>query len=336
MKQFTHSVFTILITTILTVMLFTSAQAAPTQIDGMAAVVNNTVITLSQLQARIAQVIQQLEQQKIQVPPEDVLSNQVLQMLINQELQQQIAVRMDITVTTEDVTKMVQLIAQQQNMTPAQLREAVKQQGIPEEQFINQLKQQIIDDKLLKATIAPQITVTPQEVQTGMQLATSQEGGNNQYHLQHILVPVADTPTPAQVNAAREKADEIVQQLNQGTDFRTLAAAQSGDQQAFNGGDMGWKTANELPAIFADKVVKMKPNEVVGPIQSANGFHILKLVAVRGQAASENSEQLKQKVTQMIFERKLMDKQQEWLEELRAAAYIDVLYTAAPLPAPLN
>jgi peptidyl-prolyl cis-trans isomerase SurA len=311
------------------------AIAAPVPIDGIAAVVNNTVITISQLQARVAQVTQQLEQQKIQVPPEDVLSNQVLQMMINQELQQQVAGRMDITVTTEDVTKMIQMIAQQQNMTPAQLREAVKQQGIPEEQFINQLKQQIINDKLLKATVAPQITVTPQEVETGMQLAMNQDGGNNQYHLQHILVPVPDTPTPAQVATAREKAEGVIKELNQGTDFRTLAAAQSGDQQAFNGGDMGWKTANELPAVFAEQVVKMKPGEVVGPIQTANGFHILKLVAVRDQAASEDSAQLKQKVTQMIFERKLMDKQQEWLEELRAGAYIDVLYTAAPLPAPL-
>jgi peptidyl-prolyl cis-trans isomerase SurA len=312
------------------------AIAAPVQIDGIAAVVNNTVITISQLQTRVAMVTQQLAQQKIQVPPEDVLSNQVLQMMINQELEQQVATRMDIAVTTEDVTKMIQMIAQQQNMTPTQLREAVKQQGIPEEQFISQLKQQIINDKLLKATVAPQITVTPQEVQTGMQLAMSQDGGNNQYHLQHIVVAVPDTPTPAQVNAARDRADEIIKELNQGTDFRTLAAAQSGDQQAFNGGDMGWKTANELPSIFADQVIKMKPGEVVGPIQTANGFHILKLIAVRDQAASENSEELKQKVTQMIFERKLMDKQQEWLEELRAGAYIDVLYTATPLPAPLN
>ena len=313
-----------------------SVMATPVPIDGIAAVVNNTVITISQLQTRVAMVTQQLEQQKIQVPPEDVLSNQALQMMINQELEQQVATRMDITVTTEDVTKMIQMIAQQQNMTPTQLREAVKQQGIPEEQFISQLKQQIINDKLLKATVAPQITVTPQEVQTGMQLAMSQNGGNNQYHLQHIVVAVADTPTPAQVNAARDKADEIIKELNQGTDFRTLAAAQSGDQQAFNGGDMGWKTANELPTIFADAVVKMKPGEVVGPLQTANGFHILKLIAVRDQGASENSDELKQKVTQMIFERKLMDKQQEWLEELRAGAYIDVLYTATPLPAPLG
>jgi len=321
--------------------LFSSiTTAAVTQIDGIAAVVNNTVITISQLQTRVAQVTQQLAQQKIQAPPEDVLTNQVLQMMINQELEQQVATRMDINVTTEDVTQMIQMIAQQQNMTPAQLREAIKQQGIPEEQFIAQIKQQIINDKLLKATVAPQITVTPQEIQTGMQLAMSQDGGNKQYHLQHIVVAVPDTPTPAQVTAARDKADEVIKELNQGTDFRTLAAAQSGDQQAFNGGDMGWKTANELPAVFADAVVKMQPGEVVGPIQTANGFHILKLVAVRDQttdqSSGEDSEQLKQKVTQMIFERKLMEKQQEWLEELRAGAYIDVLYTATPLPAPLN
>lgn len=310
--------------------------ATLTPIDGIAAVVNNTVITISQLQARVAQVTQQLEQQKIQAPPKDVLTNQVLQMMINQELEQQVATRMDIKVTTDDVTQMIQMIAQQQNMTSAQLREAIKQQGIPEDQFITQIKQQIINDKLLKATVAPQITVTPQEIQAGMQLAMNQDGGNKQYHLQHIVVPVPDTPTPAQVTAAHNKADEVMKELNQGTDFRTLAAAQSSDQQAFNGGDMGWKTANELPAVFAEAVVKMQVGAVVGPIQTANGFHILKLVAVRDQAVIENSEQLRQKVSQMIFERKLMEKQQEWLEELRAGAYIDVLYTATPLPAPLG
>lgn len=311
-----------------------NAFAAITELDDIAAVVNNSVITLSELNARATQVTHELEAQKIKVPPRDVLTNQVLQMLINEALAKQTAQRANITATTQDVQHAIQNVAAQQKMTPAQFRESLKRQGVSETAFLAQIKQQIIMQKLLREMLASQITVTPQEVEAGMKMAESQAGSNNEYHLLHIVIPLPDSPTPAQINAAKAKADGIIISLNTGESFKTLAAAQSSGAQMFNGGDMGWKTLAQLPTVFADKVMDMKSGSVAGPIQTANGFHILKLVAMRGKALNTDQAKLKQQIQQMIFQRKLQEKQQDWISQLRSSAYIKIDYHPTALPTP--
>ena len=311
-----------------------SAFATVTALDDIAAVVNNSVITLSELNARATQVSHELEAQKIKVPPTDVLTTQVLQMLINETLAQQTAERANITASTEDVQHAIQNVASQQKMTPAELRDSLKRQGVSEAGFIAQIKQQIIMQKLLREMLASQITVTPQEVDAGVKMAESQAGSNNEYHLLHILIPLPDSPTPAQIDAAKAKADGIILALKGGESFQTLAAAQSSGEQMFNGGDMGWKTLAQLPTLFADQVMNMKKGAVTNPIQTANGFHILKLVAMRGKALNTDYAQLKQQISQMIFQRKLQEKQQDWISQLRASAYIKIYYHPTALPTP--
>lgn len=311
-----------------------SAFATMTELDDIAAVVNNSVITLSELNARATQVSGQLEAQKIKVPPRDILTNQVLQMLINETLAKQTAKRANITASTQDVQHAIQNVAAQQKMTPAELRESLKRQGVSETAFIAQIKQQLIMQKLLREMLASQITVTPQEVEAGVKMAEGQAGSNNEYHLLHIVIPLVDSPTPAQINAAKAKADGIILSLNSGENFKTLAAAQSSGAQMFNGGDMGWKTLAQLPSVFADQVMNMKKGSVVGPIQTANGFHILKLVAMRGKALNTNQAQLKQQISQMIFQRKLQEKQQDWISQLRSSAYIKIYFHPTALPTP--
>lgn len=311
-----------------------SGHAALEKLNGVAAVVNNHAITTAQLQQRITQVKKQLQSQKIKLPPADILAQQVLQMLINANLEQQTAQRLNIKATTEDIQRAIQSLAAQQKMTAAQFRAELTKRGIPETAFLQQIKQEIISQKLMRETLAAQIKVTPQEIAAGVKTAQAQAGKNNEYHLLHILVPLSDSPSPAQIKTAKGKADLIIQQLKQGEDFKTLAAASSQGQQMFNGGDMGWKTLNQLPTVFADKVINMKKGDIAGPIQTPNGFHILKLVGMRGKAMVKDSKQLQAQVAQMIFQRKMAEKQQDWLSQLRASAYIKIYYKPSSLPEP--
>lgn len=323
-----------LITTLLCFLFISQLHAKITEIDSIAAVVNNDIISVTQLKQRAADVSQQLAAQGIKRPPQENLMQQVLQMLINQSLVDQMAQRMNITATTDDIKHAIASIAAEKNINTEQLRDQLQQQGISEAAFIKQLKQQIISQKLLRETVASQITVTPQEINAGVLMAEGQAGQHNEYHLLHILVSVPDSPSPEQIDAAEKKADDIITQLKHGESFKTLAAEQSVGSQMFNGGDMGWKSPNELPTVFANRVLTMKKNQIVGPIQTANGFHIIKLIGIRGKQFTGNQEQLKQQVAQMIFQRKLAEKQQDWISQLRATAYIKIYYHPKLLPTP--
>jgi peptidyl-prolyl cis-trans isomerase SurA len=299
-------------------------------VDGIAAIVNNQIITMGQLENRTRMISAELGQQKITLPSQNVLINQVLQMMINQTLQQQTAQRLNITATTQDIQQGIQLIAQQQNTTPEALQASLAQQGISEEEFINQLKQQIINQKLLEQAVASQIVVLPQEIEAGMKIAQAQVGAQNtQYHLLEIVVGVPSSPSPEQVNMAEQKALSIFEQLQKGADFKTLAVAESSSSSAFDGGDIGWKTINELPPSLASSISSMKTNDLAGPFQSSDGFHIFKLIDVKSSNAAMSNDQLRQQVAQLIFQRKLQEKQQAWLDQLRAGAYIKILYKPA-------
>jgi peptidyl-prolyl cis-trans isomerase SurA len=311
------------------------AFAAPVMLNGVAAVVNNSVITVSQLNDRVAAIKAQLRQQQIKAPAENVLQQQVLQMMISQELEMQTAQRMNLTASDADIRAFIKQIAQQQKMTSEQLRAAIAHEGMSEKQFLSDVRQQVINQKILREVLAPQITVTTQEIDTGLKMALSQPNVNLQYHLLHILVPLPASPTPEQVAAAQAKANNIMNQIQQGMDFKMLAAAESSGDQTFSGGDLGWKTLAELPTVFAENVTNMKVNQVVGPIQAANGINIIKLIGTRSVAKAMNKKQLKQEVANMIFQRKLQEKQESWLEELRAGAYVKILYNPDNIPAPM-
>jgi peptidyl-prolyl cis-trans isomerase SurA len=310
--------------------------AQPTLLDGVAVVVNKDVITISELQARVQVIKAQLQQQKIAMPAENVLTEQVLQMMINENLEEQIARRLNITASTQDIQQAITTIAQRQNLTPDQFRQALQQQGISEDQFINQLTQQIVQQKLVEQAVVPQVIVTPQEVDAAMPAVAAQAGTQTQYHLYDIFIALPASPTTEEINAAEQKAQTIANQLHNGADFKMLAVSDSNGAEAFNGGDIGWKSASELPPAFVQLLSTMQDGQVTGPIPVSNGFHIIQLGGTRQQAQTVDQTQLRQQVTQMIFQRKVVEKEQEWIEQLRSGAYIKIWYEPQGLPVPMS
>ena len=304
---------------------FSSNSLAAVPLDGIAAIVDDQVITSSTLQQHVLTMKHQLQQRNIKLPADRILSKQVLQMMISQSLVEQTAKRLNITASTADVNHALHSIATQQKITITQLYQSLQKHGMSKNAFMTELKKKIITEKLMQEVVGTKLNVSSQEIDAGIKIVQHQAGAKNEFHLLHILIPIKESHTPTQVAATAKKAQQIMKQAKRGENFETLAAAQSSGSQTFKGGDMGWKTLTELPTVFADRVLTMRKGDVVGPIRTANGFHIIKLAEVRGNPLNMDAVQLRTHIRNMILQRKLAEKQQAWLQQLRAAAYVNVL-----------
>ncbi|HKJ09492.1 MAG TPA: peptidylprolyl isomerase [Gammaproteobacteria bacterium] len=259
-------------------------ETPPTQeINRIVAVVNDDVIVQSELDAKIKLVREQLQAQKTPLPAPKVLRRQVLNRLITQHLELQLASKNNITVDDHTLDAAMRRLASQNGMNLTQFRGALERDGYDYKQFRDEIRKQIIIQRLQQRMINDKVQVTSQEVDNELSRMAASGQSHEEYHLAHILVAVPDAASPAQIQAAKRKAEGILQKLHNGADFREMAVAQSDGQQALKGGDLGWRKAGQLPTIFANIVQKMKTGQISGLIRSPSGFHIIKLVAKRGE-----------------------------------------------------
>jgi len=257
------------------------ARTPITELNSIVAVVNNGVITSTELNRRVDQVVGQLRQQNTQLPPMPVLRKQVLDRMVQERLELQLADQTGVQVSDEQVNRVITRIAAQNGMNFDQFQKALKQQGIDAKQFRKQIRDQVTIARLRANQINNKITVTPQEIDAYLrQMATSGQA-NEEYHIAHILIAVPEAASPKQVQAAHAKALKVLKALHGGADFAHEAVAYSDGQEALKGGDMGWVKAGQLPPMFTDAITRMKPGQVSDPIRSPTGFHIIKLLGKR-------------------------------------------------------
>lgn len=248
------------------------------EIDSIVAVVNDDVITASELRERIDTIARQLRQQRTATPPLPVLRKQVLERIIINRIQLQLAAANGIRVDDETLNQTLRRIAGQNNLTLGQFREVIEQDGFSFARFRESMREEIIITRLRQRQVDSRITVSDQEVDNFLANQKIQGNANDEYRLGHILVALPEGASPGQIKAARKKARQILEELRHGTDFVQEAMAVSDGQQALSGGDLGWRKAGELPTIFADVVPGMKVGDISDPIRSSSGFHIIKLM----------------------------------------------------------
>jgi peptidyl-prolyl cis-trans isomerase SurA len=256
---------------------------AGTELDRIVAVVNDQVILESELEKRVADVIQQISARNTALPPKDVLRKQVLDQMITAKLELQQAEGKGITVSDDEVNQTISRIAERNGVTLGQLPDKLKEEGVNYADFRQELRDQITIQELQQRLIRDQMRITPREVEA--QLKQDQESGdaNTQYHLSQILIATPVNPTADQIAAAHKKAQAIYEKLKQGADFAATAIASSDGQQALKGGDLGWRKQSELPTIFTNIIISMKPGDISEPVQSPSGFHIVKVDDVKHQ-----------------------------------------------------
>lgn len=247
-------------------------------LDQVAATVNDRAISEQTLENRLSTVKHQLTQRGTPAPEDKVLRQQVLDHLIDESLQLQMADRMGVTVDNQSLNEAVVNIAKQNNLTLQQFRAALAKDGYAYDNFREDLRNEMTLQRVQQRALAPEVIITERELNQLVNQLKRSEAENDQYQLNHILIALPENPSPADLKQAKAKLANIKKELAAGKQFTELSVTYSDGQQALQGGDLGWRKVGELPTLFADKVKTMKRNEVAGPMRNASGYHLIQLV----------------------------------------------------------
>lgn len=286
-------------------------------VDRIAAVANEDVILRSELDRAIANIRSQYAGNENQLPPANILEKQVLERLVLQRLQLARAADIGITASDEDLERAVQGVAQQNNMTVDQLRARLTQDGLTFTEFRNNLRDEIVTQKLRQSFAQGRINVSEAEVDAA--LANTSGTANQQFHLAHILVGTPDAPSAEQIATAQKKIAGIKGLIDRGEmTFSAAAVRYSDSPNALEGGDLGWRGLNEIPPAFAAAIQQMHDGDVIGPIRGPSGFQLLQLVGTRSQAVGG------EKVTQFSA-RQILIKVDDKTDDAAAKAKADTL-----------
>lgn len=250
-------------------------------IDRIVAVVNDEVITESELNARLDEVSKRIATQKISAPPGNILKKQVLERTILEHLQSQMAQQMGIEAGSDKVDAALQNIAEQNHMSLPDLYKTLAHDGVSQEAFREQIRTQILIQQLVEREIGNRITVSDAEVENFLANSENLDGGT-EYELSHILISLPESATPEIIQQTRQRAEDVLKTLRQGGAFDQAAIANSQGENALEGGKLGWKKIGQLPTLFVNALKTMQPGDVSDLLRSPGGFHILKLQDKRG------------------------------------------------------
>lgn len=266
---------------VLLIMSFYAQTAEP--LDKVVAVVNDGVITSSELDTHVEETRKQLAAKSMQIPEDRVLRKQVLQHLIDVDLQLQLAKKNDISIDNIDLNDAIVKIAAANHLSLTQLREAVVNQGLGWSTYRENVRKEMLISRLQQKAVSKELVISAQQVEDYIKTTQQEENKAQQtYSVQNIVIPFPEEPTTEQLNMAKQKAAALLLKIKQGEDFSRLAITESSGEFALEGGDLGARHLAQLPDIFAKEVVHMKAGEVVGPLRAGNGYQLIKLVAIGG------------------------------------------------------
>jgi peptidyl-prolyl cis-trans isomerase SurA len=255
-------------------------------IDSIVAVVNEDVITRSELDDRVREVVHQLKKQDTPLPPPDVLEKQILERMITDMLEQQYAAENGVRVDDTQLNLAITRIAQQNNFPSlAEFRAKLEKDGVDYKKFREEIRSEIISTRLREREVESKIVISDSEVDNYLANKARLGSAGEEFHLAHILVVVPEQASADKIQAARERAEQAWSKLNSGADFAQVAAGVSDAKDALQGGDLGWHTSDSIPPLFMNELQNMKPGQISAVLRSPNGFHILKLVEKRSSNA---------------------------------------------------
>jgi len=255
-------------------------------VDRIVAVVNDDVITQNDLNERVALVTRQLERQGAQLPAADALARQILERMITDRVQLQLAKDEGIKVDDLTLDRTIERIAQENNMPLADFRAALERDGIKFSRFREDIRNEITISRLRERDVDNTVVVTDAEVDTELAREAKETTGDAEFQLSHILVAVPAQASAEQIEARRRRALEALALLRGGANFAQVAAQYSDAPDALQGGNLGWRSGGRLPGLFLEVVERMKPGDVTDILRSPNGFHIVKLLDKRSKAAA--------------------------------------------------
>jgi peptidyl-prolyl cis-trans isomerase SurA len=259
-------------------------------LEGVAAVVDEGIVLKSELSERLALVLMNLEQRQAQLPPAErrplppvaIIEKQVLDQLILREIQLQRAERVGINVSDDMLNEALSRVAQNLGYTLEELPTVLAAENVSYTAYRDDSRRDLIIEQLEQRDVIGRIAVTPRELEQCLANTEASASDSFDYNISHILIGVPANATQQDVERARTRINEIHDRLEAGEDFARLAVATSQAQTALEGGSLGWRKGAQLPTLFADVVVRMKPGDFSEPIQNTGGFQIVRLNEMRG------------------------------------------------------
>ena len=260
-------------------------------LDRAVAIVNDGIVTESDLQEQMAMIEARLKEQNTALPPPDVMRKQVLDRLIIQEVQLQRAERIGLKITDDQVNEQLADIAKRNGIPLAQMPAALAQQGIDYGSFRDNMRKEMTLQRLRQKDVLGKINITPRELEQFLERQKKMPSETDEYNVSHILLAIPPEATQAQVKEVEKLAEQIYTR-SQDEDFGRLAVAYSNSQTALEGGSLGWRKGPELPTVLAEIVVGLKPGQVSRPMVTPTGYHLVKLNEVRSTDGSHIEDQV--------------------------------------------
>ena len=252
-------------------------------LDRVVAVVDSGVVMESQLNQRVQDIIGRLRSDGIELPPKEVLEEQILERLIIEEIQLQIGDQAGVKISDAELNRALSMIASENSMNLEQFKESLDANNDSYVKLRDQVRKELIIQRVQRGKVGANIEISEQEIENFL---NSEEGRSKlaeQYNVQQILLSLSSSASENEVNLVKEKGADLIERYKEGESFEKLAATYSSDQNALEGGSLGWRKSSELPSLFSNVVVKMKVGEISELIRSGAGFHIIRLSEKRGE-----------------------------------------------------
>jgi len=274
--------FIIVLVSVIFVLNPLEVKSEPQIIDRVIAIVDEDVVLESELVRRTNSIVEKIKQRSQKVPPLKILRKQVLERLVVESLQLQMAKRVGVRIGDRELSATMEKIADGTNLSVDQLKKKLESEGKEWAIFREDIRNEIMINRVLSGMVQRRIQVSEKEVD-GIVAQMDKEGETRtQYHLGHILLALSEGSSPEEVTKQREQAKKIVDALREGSNFEEFAISFSNAKESLEGGDMGWRSLTQLPTLFAGTVKNMDVKDISEPLRSGSGLHILYLKDKKG------------------------------------------------------
>ena len=269
-------------------------QSSTTPIDSIAVIVNDEVITRRELNQRVQTIVRRMQQQRVQLPEQADLERQIMERMIVERAQLQLAKEMGVRVDDQMLDRAITRIAEQQKLTVSDLRNQMEKEGTTFPAFREEIREEIIMQRLREHEVDNKIQISEAEVDAFVETTKAAAAEQFELNISQIMVRIPENASPDVIAQRQKRAEEVQRQLRTGGDFAKVAATFSDSSDALQGGVVGWRQSDRLPPLFADALNKLNPGQITPIMKSVGGFHILKLVDKRSMAEAQAAETVQQ------------------------------------------
>lgn len=298
-------------------------------LDSIQVVVNDEVITRNEVANRIEQIKQNMRSRNVQLPDQDTMQRQVVESMIVERAQLQLAKEMGVRVDDRTLDATIGRIAEGQQTSVQEMRNQMEKEGLPFARFREDIRNEIMMQRLREHEVDSKIQISEAEIDTYLAASKAAAADRIEVEISQILVRVPENATPEQVSARAARAEDVLRQLRLGADFVRMASTYSDAPDALKGGEIGWRDADRLPPMFADELRQLEPGQVTSILKTNVGFHILKLTNKRALAAADDDKAIVEqtqarhiliKVTPTMTEAQAKAKLQEFKDKIESKA----------------